>query len=71
MPATLRQATIADTPVICDVRYSVTENTLTRGRIAAKDVRREIVDTRRGRVSDDAMHGKRRADLSRHKPLDR
>ena len=52
MPATLRQATIADTPGIWDVRYSVTETTLTRGRLAAKDVRHEIVDTGRGRVID-------------------
>ena len=64
MPASLRQATIADIPNIWDVRQSVTETTLTRGRLAAKDVRHEIEDTRRGRVSDDATHGKRRADLS-------
>ena len=64
MPASLRQATIADIPNIWDVRQSVTENTLAQDRLAAKDVRREIVDSRRGRVSDDATHGKRRADLS-------
>ena len=64
MPAILRQVTIASTPGIWDVRYSVTETTLTRGRLAAKDVRHEIEDTGRGRVSDDATHGKRRADLS-------
>ena len=58
MPAILRQATIADTPGIWDVRQSVTENTLTRDRLAAEDIRREIVDTGRGRVSDDATHGK-------------
>ena len=64
MPAILRQATIADTPGIWDVRYSVTENTLTRDRLAAKDIRREIVDTWRGRASDDATHCKRRLSLS-------
>ena len=64
MPAILRQATIADTPGIWNVRYSVTANTLTRDRLAAKDVRREIVDTGLGRVSDDATHCKRRLGLS-------
>ena len=52
MPAILRQATIADTPGIWDVRYSVTENTLTRDRLAAEDVCREIEDTGRGQVID-------------------
>ena len=50
MPAILRQATISDIPGIWDVRYSVTENTLTRGRLSDEDVRREIEDTGRGWV---------------------
>ena len=53
MPAILRQATIADTSGIWDVRYSVTENTLTQGRLSDEDVRREIEDTGRGWVIDD------------------
>ena len=52
MPAILRQATIADTPGIWDGRYSVTENTLTRGRLSDEGVRREIEDTGRGWVID-------------------
>ena len=52
MPAILRQATIADTPGIWDVRYSVTENSLKRDHFADEDVRREIEDTGRGRVND-------------------
>ena len=53
MPAILRQASVADTPGIWDVRYSVSENTLTRGRLSDEDVRREIEDTGRGWVIDD------------------
>ena len=53
MPAILRQATIADMSGIWDVRYAVTENTLTRGRLSDEDVRREIEDTGRGWVIDD------------------
>ena len=56
MPAILRQATISDIPGIWDVRYSVTENTLTRGRIFDEDVRREIEETGRGWVIDDDGH---------------
>lgn len=52
MPNILRQATIADTPGIWDVRYSVNENTLTRGRLSDEDLRREIEDTGRGWVID-------------------
>ena len=53
MPAILRQATVADMSGLWDVRYSVTENTLTRGRLSDEDVRREIEDTGRGWVIDD------------------
>ncbi len=53
MPAILRQAAVADLSGIWDVRYSVAENTLTRGRISDEDVRREIEDTGRGWVIDD------------------
>ena len=53
MPAILRQATITDMSGIWDVRYAVTENTLTRGRLSDEDVRREIEDTGRGWVIDD------------------
>ena len=35
------------------MRYSVTENTLTQGRLSDEDVRREIEDTGRGWVIDD------------------
>ena len=53
MPAILRQAIVADIPGIWDVRYAVTENTLTRGRLSDEDVRREIEATGRGWVIDD------------------
>jgi len=46
----LRQAVVADIPGIWTVRYSVTENTLTPGRISDEDCRREIEDTGRGWV---------------------
>ena len=46
----LRQAIVADIPGIWKVRYSVTENTLTPGRISDEDCRREIEDTGRGWV---------------------
>ena len=57
MPASLRQATIADIPDIWDVRQSVTENSLKRDHFSDEDVRLEIEDTGRGQVSDDATHG--------------
>jgi len=51
MPDTLlRQATRADVPGIWRVRYAVTENTLTPGRISDHDVRREIEVSGRGWV---------------------
>ena len=53
MPAILRQATVADMSGIWEVRYSVTENTLTRGRLSDEDVRREIEDSGRGWVIED------------------
>jgi GNAT superfamily N-acetyltransferase len=46
----LRQATMADAGSVWKVRYSVTENTLTPGRLSDEDVRREIEDTGRGWV---------------------
>ena len=52
MLASLRQTTVADIPNIWDVRQSVTENTLSRDRLASEDARREIEDTGRGRVND-------------------
>ena len=53
MSAILRQATNVGIPGIWDVCYSVTENTLTRGRISDEDVRREIEDTGLGWLIDD------------------
>lgn len=50
MSEELRQATMADADSIWRVRYSVTENTLTPGRLSNGDVRREIQDTGRGWV---------------------
>jgi len=47
---TLRQAVVADLPAIWAVRYAVTENTLTLGRLSDEDVRREIEDSGRGWV---------------------
>jgi GNAT superfamily N-acetyltransferase len=48
--AQLRQAVVADLPGIWKVRYAVTENTLTPGRLSDEDCRREIEDTGRGWV---------------------
>lgn len=53
--AVLRQATMADAAGIWTVRYAVTENTLTPGRISDEDLRREIEDTGRGWVIEE--HG--------------
>jgi GNAT superfamily N-acetyltransferase len=46
----LRQATMKDAGSIWKVRYGVTENRLTPGRISDGDLRREIEDTGRGWV---------------------
>lgn len=46
----LRAAIAADIPAIWEVRYAVTENTLTPGRISDEDVRQAIEDTGRGWV---------------------
>ena len=46
----LRQARRDDIEAIWVVRYAVTENTLTRGKISDEDVRREIEDPGRGWV---------------------
>ena len=51
----LRQAVVADIPGIWEVRYAVTENTLTPGRISDEEIREAIVDTGRGWVIED--HG--------------
>ena len=50
----LRQATAADIPGIWEVRYSVTENTLTPGRITDEDVRESVEDIGRGWVIEEA-----------------
>ena len=50
----LRQATAADIPGIWEVRYSVTENTLTPGRISDEEVRGSIEDTGCGWVIEEA-----------------
>ena len=51
--STLRQATVADIPGIWEVRYSVSENALTPGRISDEDVRVSIEDTGRGWVIEE------------------
>lgn len=50
MNCILRQARRADIPALWRVRYAVTENTLTPGKLCDEDVRREIEDTGRGWV---------------------
>ena len=50
----LRQATAADIPGIWEVRYSVTENTHTPGRISDEEVRGSIEDTGCGWVIEEA-----------------
>ncbi|OYU10413.1 MAG: GNAT family N-acetyltransferase [Comamonadaceae bacterium PBBC1] len=50
----LRQATVADISGIWEVRYSVTENTLTPGRISDEEVRESIEDTGCGWVIEEA-----------------
>jgi GNAT superfamily N-acetyltransferase len=54
MTALLRLATMADAAQIWAVRYSVNENTLTRGRLTDEDLRREIEDTGRGWVIEES-----------------
>jgi GNAT superfamily N-acetyltransferase len=54
MDAHLRQAVAADLPGIWEVRYAVTENTLTPGRIGDEEVRAAIEDTGRGWVIEHA-----------------
>lgn len=49
----LRQAVAADIPGIWEVRYSVTENTLTPGRISDEHVRAAIEDAGRGWVIEE------------------
>lgn len=46
----LRVATMADAAGIWHVRYAVTENTLTRGRLTDDDLREALEDTGRGWV---------------------
>jgi GNAT superfamily N-acetyltransferase len=46
----LRQATSADIAAMWRVRYAVTENTLTPGKLTDEEVRRQIEDTGRGWV---------------------
>ncbi len=54
MSTRLRQAVAADIPGIWEVRYAVTENTLTPGRIGDEDVRVAIEGTGRGWVIEEA-----------------
>lgn len=51
---TLRPATRADLPGIWEVRYSVTENTLTPGRISDEEVQRSIEEDGLGWVAEEA-----------------
>lgn len=53
MTSLLRQAVVADTAGIWEVRYAVQENTLRRGVLDDEDVRREIEDTGRGWVVEE------------------
>lgn len=50
MTEVLREANRTDIPGMWKVRYAVTENTLTPGRLSDEDVRREIEDTGKGWV---------------------
>ena len=50
MTIVLREAHRNDIPGMWTVRYAVTENTLTPGRLSDEDVRREIEDTGKGWV---------------------
>jgi quercetin dioxygenase-like cupin family protein/GNAT superfamily N-acetyltransferase len=52
--AVLRQATMADSAGIWDVRYAVRENTLRRGKLDDDDMQREIERSGRGWVVEDA-----------------
>ena len=52
MTAVLREAHRNDIPGMWTVRYAVTENTLTPGRISDEEFRREIEDTGKGWVID-------------------
>lgn len=54
MTARLRQALAADIPALWAVRHAVTENTLAPGRLTDADVRRELTDTGRGWLVEDA-----------------
>lgn len=50
----LRAACAADIPALWEVRYAVTENTLTPGRISDEELRQAIEDTGRGWVVERA-----------------
>lgn len=50
MTVVMREAHRNDIPGMWTVRYAVTENTLTPGRISDEEVRREIEDTGKGWV---------------------
>lgn len=47
---TLRQAVVGDMPGLWEVRYAVTENTLTPGRISDEELRASIEEAGRGWV---------------------
>jgi GNAT superfamily N-acetyltransferase len=51
-PLMIRTATRGDMPGMWEVRYSVTENTLTPGRISDEELRRCIEDDGRGWVAE-------------------
>ena len=55
----MREAVRSDIPALWDVRYSVSENTLTRGRISDDELRRSIEEDGRGWVveQDDRVLG--------------
>ena len=52
--STLRRAVVSDIPGIWEVRYSVSENALTPGRISDEDVRVSIEETGRGWVIEES-----------------
>ncbi len=50
----LRQAVREDMPALWEVRYSVSENTLTPGRISDEELQRSIEEDGRGWVAEEA-----------------
>lgn len=54
LPVNVREAVATDMPGLWEVRYAVTENTLTPGRITDAELRASIEDTGRGWVVEEA-----------------